>query len=59
MNANFLTSADINFNGYYAEYNNASIIYTISFHLLSYQVVVLKGTDVDNPGNLDKFVTVE
>lgn len=33
--------------------------YTIPFQLLSYYVAVLKGTDVDQPRNLAKSVTVE
>ena len=37
----------------------ASIIYTIPLQLLSYHVAVLKGTDVDQPRNLAKSVTVE
>lgn len=35
------------------------IIYTIPLQLLSYHVAVLKGTDVDQPRNLAKSVTVE
>jgi glucosamine--fructose-6-phosphate aminotransferase (isomerizing) len=35
------------------------IIYTIQLQLLSYHVAVLKGTDVDQPRNLAKSVTVE
>jgi glutamine---fructose-6-phosphate transaminase (isomerizing) len=37
----------------------APIIYTIALQLLAYHVVVIKGTDVDKPGNLAKSVTVE
>lgn len=37
----------------------APIIYTIPLQLLSYHVAVLKGTDVDQPRNLAKSVTVE
>jgi len=37
----------------------APIIYTIPLQLLSYHVAVLKGTDVDQPRNLAKAVTVE
>ncbi len=36
-----------------------SIIYTIPLQLLAYHVAVLKGTDVDQPRNLAKSVTVE
>ncbi|MEX1033162.1 MAG: glutamine--fructose-6-phosphate transaminase (isomerizing) [Cellvibrionaceae bacterium] len=39
--------------------NIAPIIYTIPLQLLSYHVAVLKGTDVDQPRNLAKSVTVE
>jgi glucosamine--fructose-6-phosphate aminotransferase (isomerizing) len=35
------------------------IIYTIPLQLLSYHVAVLKGTDIDQPRNLAKSVTVE
>jgi glucosamine--fructose-6-phosphate aminotransferase (isomerizing) len=35
------------------------LIYTIPLQLLSYHVAVLKGTDVDQPRNLAKSVTVE
>lgn len=35
------------------------IIYTIPLQLLAYHVAVLKGTDVDQPRNLAKSVTVE
>jgi len=35
------------------------IIYTVPLQLLSYYVAVLKGTDVDQPRNLAKSVTVE
>lgn len=35
------------------------IIFTIPLQLLSYHVAVLKGTDVDQPRNLAKSVTVE
>jgi glucosamine--fructose-6-phosphate aminotransferase (isomerizing) len=35
------------------------IVYTIPLQLLSYHVAVLKGTDVDQPRNLAKSVTVE
>ncbi|MFT6663976.1 MAG: glucosamine--fructose-6-phosphate aminotransferase (isomerizing) [Porticoccus sp.] len=36
-----------------------AVIYTIPLQLLSYHVAVLKGTDVDQPRNLAKSVTVE
>ncbi|MGB0466020.1 MAG: glutamine--fructose-6-phosphate transaminase (isomerizing) [Pontibacterium sp.] len=35
------------------------IVYTVPLQLLSYYVAVLKGTDVDQPRNLAKSVTVE
>jgi glucosamine--fructose-6-phosphate aminotransferase (isomerizing) len=35
------------------------IIYTIPLQLLAYHVAILKGTDVDQPRNLAKSVTVE
>jgi glucosamine--fructose-6-phosphate aminotransferase (isomerizing) len=37
----------------------APVLYTIPLQLLSYYVAVLKGTDVDQPRNLAKSVTVE
>jgi glutamine---fructose-6-phosphate transaminase (isomerizing) len=37
----------------------APILYTIPIQLLAYHVAVLKGTDVDQPRNLAKSVTVE
>ena len=37
----------------------APIIYTIPLQLLAYHVAVLKGTDIDQPRNLAKSVTVE
>ncbi len=37
----------------------APLVYTIPLQLLSYHVAVLKGTDVDQPRNLAKSVTVE
>lgn len=39
--------------------NLEAILYTIPLQLLSYHVAVLKGTDVDQPRNLAKSVTVE
>ena len=35
------------------------LVYTIPMQLLAYHVAVLKGTDVDQPRNLAKSVTVE
>jgi glutamine---fructose-6-phosphate transaminase (isomerizing) len=37
----------------------APLVYTIPLQLLSYHVAVLRGTDVDQPRNLAKSVTVE
>jgi glucosamine--fructose-6-phosphate aminotransferase (isomerizing) len=37
----------------------APILYTIPLQLLSYHVAVMRGTDVDQPRNLAKSVTVE
>ncbi len=37
----------------------APLIYTIPLQLLAYHVAILKGTDVDQPRNLAKSVTVE
>lgn len=37
----------------------APIVYTIPLQLLAYHIAVLKGTDVDQPRNLAKSVTVE
>ena len=37
----------------------APIIYTVPLQLLAYHVALLKGTDVDQPRNLAKSVTVE
>jgi glucosamine--fructose-6-phosphate aminotransferase (isomerizing) len=37
----------------------APIVYTVPLQLLAYHVAVLRGTDVDQPRNLAKSVTVE
>ena len=37
----------------------APIVYTLPLQLLSYHVAIIKGTDVDQPRNLAKSVTVE
>jgi glucosamine--fructose-6-phosphate aminotransferase (isomerizing) len=37
----------------------APIVYTVPLQLLAYHAAVLKGTDVDQPRNLAKSVTVE
>src|SRR4051812_7597387 len=43
----------------HVSYFQAPIVYTVSLQLLSYHVAILKGTDVDQPRNLAKSVTVE
>ena len=43
----------------HVSYVQAPIVYTIPLQLLSYHVAILKGTDVDQPRNLAKSVTVE
>jgi glucosamine--fructose-6-phosphate aminotransferase (isomerizing) len=40
-------------------YFQAPIIYTVPLQLLAYHVAILRGTDVDQPRNLAKSVTVE
>ena len=35
------------------------LVYTVPLQLLAYHVAVLRGTDVDQPRNLAKSVTVE
>jgi glucosamine--fructose-6-phosphate aminotransferase (isomerizing) len=37
----------------------APLLYSVPVQLLAYDVAVLKGTDVDQPRNLAKSVTVE
>ncbi len=37
----------------------APVLYTLPLQLLAYHTAVLKGTDVDQPRNLAKSVTVE
>ncbi len=39
--------------------NITPIVYTIPLQLLAYHAAVLKGTDIDQPRNLAKSVTVE
>ncbi|MGH8495918.1 MAG: glutamine--fructose-6-phosphate transaminase (isomerizing) [Gammaproteobacteria bacterium] len=41
------------------ESSQEPIVYTVPLQLLAYHVAVLKGTDVDQPRNLAKSVTVE
>ncbi|HUG72409.1 MAG TPA: glutamine--fructose-6-phosphate transaminase (isomerizing) [Steroidobacteraceae bacterium] len=40
-------------------YFQAPVIYTLPLQLLAYHVAILRGTDVDQPRNLAKSVTVE
>jgi len=35
------------------------ILYTVPLQILSYEVALLRGTDIDQPRNLAKSVTVE
>jgi glucosamine--fructose-6-phosphate aminotransferase (isomerizing) len=35
------------------------ILFTVALQLLAYHIAVLRGTDVDQPRNLAKSVTVE
>ena len=35
------------------------IVYNIALQILSYEVALLRGTDIDQPRNLAKSVTVE
>jgi glutamine---fructose-6-phosphate transaminase (isomerizing) len=37
----------------------APLVYTVPLQLLAYHVAVCRGTDVDQPRNLAKSVTVE
>ena len=48
---------DLKFDDIYP--GTAPIVYSIPLQLLSYYVAILKGTDVDQPRNLAKSVTVE
>ena len=43
----------------HVSYFQSPIVYTIPLQLLAYHVAVLRGTDVDQPRNLAKSVTVE
>ena len=40
-------------------YLQAPVVYTMPLQLLAYHVAILRGTDVDQPRNLAKSVTVE
>ncbi|MBV8784025.1 MAG: glutamine--fructose-6-phosphate transaminase (isomerizing), partial [Gammaproteobacteria bacterium] len=43
----------------HVSYVQAPVVYTIPLQLLAYHAAILKGTDVDQPRNLAKSVTVE
>jgi len=43
----------------HVSYFQSPVVYTIPLQLLAYHVAVLRGTDVDQPRNLAKSVTVE
>ena len=43
----------------HVSYFQSPIVYTIPLQLLAYHVAIMKGTDVDQPRNLAKSVTVE
>ncbi len=43
----------------HVSYFQAPIVYTVPLQLLAYHVAILRGTDVDQPRNLAKSVTVE
>jgi glucosamine--fructose-6-phosphate aminotransferase (isomerizing) len=43
----------------HVSYFQAPAVYTVPLQLLAYHVAVLRGTDVDQPRNLAKSVTVE
>ena len=40
-------------------YVQAPVVYAVPLQLLAYHAAILKGTDVDQPRNLAKSVTVE
>lgn len=59
-NANFKASEDIKVLGIPSVDDMLSpVVYTIPLQLLAYHTAVMKGTDVDQPRNLAKSVTVE
>jgi glucosamine--fructose-6-phosphate aminotransferase (isomerizing) len=43
----------------HVSYFQAPVVYTLPLQLLAYHVAILRGTDVDQPRNLAKSVTVE
>jgi glucosamine--fructose-6-phosphate aminotransferase (isomerizing) len=43
----------------HVSYIQAPAVYSIPLQLLAYHAAILKGTDVDQPRNLAKAVTVE
>lgn len=60
QNAGFQSDENITLiNLPHADASVAPLIYTLPLQLLSYHVAVSKGTDVDQPRNLAKSVTVE
>ena len=42
-----------------AGFSNVPAVFTVPLQMLAYHVAVLRGTDVDQPRNLAKSVTVE
>ena len=40
-------------------YVQSPVVYTVPLQLLAYHAAILRGTDVDQPRNLAKSVTVE
>lgn len=55
----FLEAELVNFDDCAGQLFTAPILMTLPLQLLAYHVAVLKGTDVDQPRNLAKSVTVE
>jgi glutamine---fructose-6-phosphate transaminase (isomerizing) len=43
----------------HVSYVQAPVVYSVPLQLLAYHAAILKGTDVDQPRNLAKSVTVE
>jgi glucosamine--fructose-6-phosphate aminotransferase (isomerizing) len=43
----------------HVSYFQAPVVYAIPMQLLAYHTAVMRGTDVDQPRNLAKSVTVE
>ncbi|TVZ39327.1 glucosamine--fructose-6-phosphate aminotransferase (isomerizing) [Alteromonadaceae bacterium 2753L.S.0a.02] len=60
VNANFSSDETMRvINVPHVEHWLAPVVYTLPLQLLSYYVAIIKGTDVDQPRNLAKSVTVE